>query len=66
MSETFETRWIGHDDPIPEGWSLAANEGRAKDHHSHYGRMIVRKVEDDGVWSILDRKPNEKMPGAVE
>lgn len=42
-----EARWIRHDEPIPEGWSLAHNEGRINDRHNYYARMIVREVKEN-------------------
>lgn len=63
MGEIYETKWIKHDEPIPEGWALAANEGRMRDRHSHYGRMIVREVK-----SFFDNfnRAKEDAPGGVE
>jgi hypothetical protein len=43
----FEAKWIRHDEPVPEGWELAEREKYARDHHSHYGRMVVREVPAD-------------------
>lgn len=43
----FEARWIGHADPVPDGWELAAREGQIQDHHNHYARMIVRVVTQE-------------------
>ncbi len=43
----FEAKWIKHDEPIPEGWELAANDERQRrDHHGYYGRMVVREVTE--------------------
>jgi hypothetical protein len=44
-----EVRWLMHGQPIPEGWALAANEGRIRDHHAHYARMIVREIRDENA-----------------
>ena len=42
----FEAKWIRHDEPVPEGWQLAANDHRMADHHAHYGRMVVREAKE--------------------
>jgi hypothetical protein len=47
MGREFEVKWIRHDEPIPAGWELAANEGRVNDHHGFYGRMVVREVVEE-------------------
>lgn len=47
LGDEYETRWIGPQDPVPEGWTLASNEGLIRDHHSHYARLIVRKIEGE-------------------
>jgi hypothetical protein len=43
----WEAKWLPHDQPVPEGWALASNEGMIRDHHAHYARLIVRKIEGD-------------------
>jgi hypothetical protein len=40
----WEAKWLPHDQPVPEGWALASNEGMIRDHHAHYARLIVRKI----------------------
>lgn len=47
IGDEYEARWIRWDDPIPEGWALASNEGMIRDHHAHYARLIVRKIEGE-------------------
>jgi len=39
---TLEFRWIGHNEPIPEGYELA-NESQS--HHSRHSRLVVREYE---------------------
>lgn len=36
------TMWIGHDEPVPEGWSLV---GESPSHHAHYGRLVSRPAD---------------------
>lgn len=40
----WEAKWFSIEEPIPEGWQLAHNEGHINDHHSHYARMIIREI----------------------
>jgi hypothetical protein len=37
---TLEFRWIGHNEPIPEGYELANEK---KSHHTRHSRLVVRE-----------------------
>ena len=37
---TLEYRWVGHNEPIPEGFKLA-NEKQS--HHSRHSRLVVKE-----------------------
>lgn len=45
----FEARWLLRGEPIPEGWELAANDQRMRDHHGHYARLIVRELSPEEI-----------------
>lgn len=56
QSEWNEAKWIGANEQIPEGWHLARNEGLIKDHHSHYGRLIVRDEQEQLMLPFGDQR----------